>query len=617
MRFGMKLRRSGIAGEDLKFSWSRGLLFLLIMVSCVFLAVLSMTTVYSSDDYLYSTYMDHSVSEYIQLMKEHYLTFNGRVFVHIIAHLILHFGNILFTIFVLLSFILIPVTVGKMEQVRKEDDIAVTVLLFVTAVLTLPRAVMVNGVLWISGFCNYALPTVMVVVQIRLLQRCISERGSRFRISDFLFYFYTFLCGATTEQMGIVSVLLSLYFLLRCLLQNRNRFFFFLFVCVSDICGLLTIFLSPATRTRVDTETLSDNLPILQHMEKQIASQAAVFGEYTSVLIWLGVLFLCTGYLLIRRKRRWITGLLLVLIPVFFLVILYLSEEKDRVTSYVVLLCLLLVLAVVHRSMGWSELFLVELAALASVGVMLFTGSTGHRIFLPFCLCILAASAGIFAEFLWSVRWGICVGILLMGSLLSFFVISQQLPGYLHNYEVDLRNQADALQARQTGVHYYCIDYDEKYTHIKAYNKGYFYNAYLKSAGLNPDETKIYFYSESLPSVYVGGERAVSPALAGKKGGWLLPLRSIIEGMGGRVEVQKGWAYNMEIILDGRTFHYSADGDTAVIRWEDDSGQEYSGKGEISQDYFSVCLSEHIFTEAFGLRVTHDGSRIDVARVGE
>lgn len=139
----------------------------------------------------------------------------------------------------------------------------------------------------------------------------------------------------------------------------------------------------------------------------------------------------------------------------------------------------------------------------------------------------------------------------------------------------------------------------------------------MKSAGLNPDETKIYFYSESLPSVYVGGERAVSPALAGKKGGWLLPLRSIIEGMGGRVEVQKGWAYNMEIILDGRTFHYSADGDTAVIRWEDDSGQEYSGKGEISQDYFSVCLSEHIFTEAFGLRVTHDGSRIDVARVGE
>ena len=164
MRFEMKFQRSESTNRVfLKFSWSRGFLFLMIMISCVFLAILSMTTVYSSDDYWYSTFMDDGVSEYLNLMKEHYLTFNGRVFVHFIAQLILHSGNILFTVFTITLFTLIPIAAAGMDRRTTADDIAITVLVFLIGILALPRAVMVNGVLWISGFCNYALSAAMIL----------------------------------------------------------------------------------------------------------------------------------------------------------------------------------------------------------------------------------------------------------------------------------------------------------------------------------------------------------------------------------------------------------------------------------------------------------------------
>ena len=256
----------------------------------------------------------------------------------------------------------------------------------------------------------------------------------------------------------------------------------------------------------------------------------------------------------------------------------------------------------------------MQLAALASVGAMLFTGSTGDRIFLPFCLCILTVSARILAEFLKNMNFAVCACILLTGTLVSFYLISEQLPGYLHNYDVDLQNRADAARARQTGVHYYCIDYDEEYTHIKAYNKGYFYNAYLESEGLDKDKTKVYFYSRELPAVYVEGERAISPAFAGKNGEWLLPLRSIIEAMGGSIEVQKGWANNMEILFDDRVYHYRARANTVELTWEDEKGQAQSAAGGICRDYFSVCMSEKLYEDVFGLHVTHSSGRIDVTR---
>ncbi len=613
----MKLEKSKITDWiDLELSWQKGLPFFFTAISCVFLAILSMTTVYSSDDYWYSTFMDGSIEEYVSMMKEHYLTFNGRVFVHFIAQFILHFGNVLFTLFTISISVLIPAAAYKIRRPAEEngDDLFISVLLFVMGVLILPRAVIVNGFLWISGFCNYALPTAMVVLEILLLQNFCSEKERRLQKRDFLTCLYVFLCAATTEQMGIAAVLMSLFFLLHCLLHNRKRTAACLLASTGGVLGLLSIFLSPATRARVQTETLEDEASFFVHMKTQLAGQAELLGEYTSVLLWLAVLFICTGGLLIFRKRKVIAGLGMACIPVCLLFLLYFSRGISPLLPYAGILCFLLVQAAAYQRMGYNGLSLLQIAALGSVGVMLLTGSTGHRIFLPFCLCILAVLSQVLAELLKNVRTAVCMGILILMSCLSFASISVQMPGYLHNYEVDFRNRLDAAQARRTGVHYYCVDYDEEYTHIKAYDRGYFYNSYLKSEGLNSETVKVYFYSEKLPAVYVGSERAASPALPGKEGEWLLPLRNIIETLGGSIELPEGWTDRMEITLDGRVYYYSAKDTTAVLCWKDDSGEKHRVEGSVSRDFFAVCLSEKIYQEAFDLKVICQDDRIDVVR---
>lgn len=53
---------------------------------------------------------------YFGMMKEHYLTCNGRNLVHFFAQLILHFGNWLFVIFAVGIFLLIPLSVDKIRS---------------------------------------------------------------------------------------------------------------------------------------------------------------------------------------------------------------------------------------------------------------------------------------------------------------------------------------------------------------------------------------------------------------------------------------------------------------------------------------------------------------------
>ncbi len=64
----------------------KALLFLLIIICLALVAFLAGITVYSSDDYWYSTFMDGGVARYFGMMKEHYLTCNGRNLVHFLRN---------------------------------------------------------------------------------------------------------------------------------------------------------------------------------------------------------------------------------------------------------------------------------------------------------------------------------------------------------------------------------------------------------------------------------------------------------------------------------------------------------------------------------------------------
>ena len=122
----------------------------------------------SADDFWYSTFLDGGVAQFLELSRYHYEVFNGRVLVHLAAQVILHFGRWCFALFGLLCCLAIPLAALKAAQ-RPRGQVPACLALFGAGVLALPRALLVEGLLWTSAFCNYALPTAMIVGELLLL----------------------------------------------------------------------------------------------------------------------------------------------------------------------------------------------------------------------------------------------------------------------------------------------------------------------------------------------------------------------------------------------------------------------------------------------------------------
>ena len=61
----------------------------------------------------------------------------------------------------------IPLAALKAAQ-RPRGQVPACLALFGAGVLALPRALLVEGLLWTSAFCNYALPTAMIVGELLL-----------------------------------------------------------------------------------------------------------------------------------------------------------------------------------------------------------------------------------------------------------------------------------------------------------------------------------------------------------------------------------------------------------------------------------------------------------------
>ena len=594
-------------------SGSRKMPLLIILLAAAFSLIifLALTTVYSSDDYWYSTFMDHGAAAYFQMMKEHYLTFNGRMLVHFAAQLILHFGNTLFALFLAGCCALIPAAMHAMgkEGDRDADGLLLCMLLFLTGVLLLPRSFVVSGLLWISASCNYVLPTVMVVGEVLLLQRFTGREERRFYPADLLTLGFCFLCGATTEQMGAAAVGVAGLFALKSLVLKKKRVWACLLAAACACCGVLTIFLSPATRQRMAEETVGDmtvGSGFMQHMKNQLNLQAVTFSQSPFIIAVFGALFFFTGWLLFRKKDlpKWVAGAWLALSAASLLA-LCAANGKLFLLAYLAVIGLTALQALIWFVRGYEGMAFVLLAGLGSAGVILFTTSGGERTFLPFCLCLLAVLAPALMTLLEEIPWAMARGgAVLALSLLSFAVTGIQLPGYWHNYRVDQINQEAAARAGETGELYYFMDYDKSYTHIKPYEDGYFYTSWVESTGIDPSVCRVYFYGKGLPNVYVAGERAQSPARPGAGGAWLLPLREIMERLGGSLELGDNAGDHILIRLGGQEYTYAAQGAQATVQWQE-GGAAHRAGGERSQNYYAACISEDLLTEAFGLRITH------------
>lgn len=589
--------------EELRFAAVLGTVALLAVAWLAFISV------YSADDFWYSTFFDHGLSGYFALMEEHYQLFNGRVLVHVAAQLLLYLGRWAYALTCAGLCLWMPLSVALAEG-RSREEGGMAAALFAIGLLAMPLSMMREGMFWLSAFCNYVLPTAMICGELFLLRR-MRERGHCDWKTGALLCVYAFCCGATTEQSGLVAALVPLYYFLSALGKGRLRTVTLLQVLCA-LGGLGTIFLSPATQIRTEAElNINAALSMPERLEGHFGRAADLLTEN-----WMPVLLLALALLLVgvlagqRTGKKWpvLCGALSAALAVALFPV-----AEARLWLFLALFVLLLASAVVLLILGRETTAGLLLCALASVAVMLPTNSVASRTLLPFYLYLLLGVALLAGELLQQLPEPWRFGLPFLSAALAVAVLAPTLAGFWYNYQLDLQNRQAAREAAATGELRYCIDYDMNYTWRKPYSESYIYLSYLDSAGLgDKEDLKVYFFSEDMPNVYVRGQQVGLPAPPRASGGYFLPLRGVIEALGGSIGMNES---DLAVELGGQVYilDFPVLG-TARLVWTAADGNRHEMTGDTSLGYYSVCLAEDFFTQCFGLQVVQrDAGRIEVS----
>jgi len=92
-----------------------------VLLPVAFIGMITFISVYSADDFSYSTYFNNGIGGYVDMMVNHYQTMNGRVIVHVVAHLLLYFGNVSYSAFAILLTCFTPWITARAAGLSKKS----------------------------------------------------------------------------------------------------------------------------------------------------------------------------------------------------------------------------------------------------------------------------------------------------------------------------------------------------------------------------------------------------------------------------------------------------------------------------------------------------------------
>ena len=573
-----------------------------LAVAFVLLGVMSALTLWSADDMLYATFLDSGWREYARLLSWHYQEFNGRVLVHIAAQVILHFPIWAFVLASLAAALTIPLAAGAAAGLQRRQ-LSLAAAVFLCCLPAIPARIFCQGWFWISAFCNYVLPTAMLCLLILLAGGLEGDGWGR----KAAFVLMAAACGASTEQSGAVAVVLTVYYLVRAIVKRRGVGTACA-ACVFSGAGLASIFFSPATRERMNTEMKIGSLrELVEKLMKELEPAAGEFDEGLLIPALFAALFILTGVIAARRlKKRWPVpvGAVLALLPVAALF----TEGPVRAWLYAALCVAAAVGAGCLIALGRETPGLLVFTGLAALGVILLTNSAGERTLLPLCLYLLAAVAVLAAPELGRLGTGGLAAFMAALTAVSVAASVPLLTGMAKNYRIELENRENIEEARTAGVLLYNIDYDMTYTWTKC--DGMFKEEYLRKNGLAED-MPVYFYTRLRPNVYAGGVPHF-PVLQTEEGEDYITIR-VVEFLGGSVEPLNASYSDLRVVTPWREcFVTSPEPDRAVFTWTEDGVEQTLEARRIPKDgrtYFPL----EVYTRALGLQVTFDGTDYYVA----
>ncbi len=553
-----------------------GFLFIIELLMVLFVAICLSFCILQSDDYSYAAYFQDGIGNFLKLTKEHYLNINGRALVHFFLQITLalpSFMAVLIKSAVLFSTGFLSFKASRLQK----ENTAVYLIAFYALILLWGNNTLKETLMWTSGFFNYIFPALLVFLALYF-----HTKGSKWQ------YLLFFLSGATTEQWGISSaVIITSYIVFTASKRERKSFVTYL-PSLSALLGYITIFLSPATLSRISVSghaTVSESLFDIPRLSKAFLTQ----GSAVTVII----IFILTALLTAVIKKGMFRGLYSLILPLAL--ILSLPLHHSYMATFITLLigicsCSLLLFSKKHAYAGS-----VFMGAAASMLIMLPTNTFDYRITCPAALLLTVGSIMLILELnIPKKALAFSVISLLLIAVLAFY---PSFTGFYKNYAIEKTNLDAIKQAKETKALNYCIDYDKNYAMRQMFNDGWFYNEFISLYKL--EDCNIYLDSKNAKTLYLDTKPLKAKAIA-SQGEVYVPLRAFVKEMGGSIVNEN----SIKFTLNGKTLTY-LDG---ILMYINDLGKEkYLIADNVSlHDFYTLYIKLDVLNTAFNTTVSID-----------
>lgn len=578
----------------------------LLLAMALHLLVNIQITVYS-DDYWYGTFFQDGLAGFLRNTVSHYLTNNGRVYVHILIPILLLFDTKLFA---LLSPVLTALIFLLALRVQDKSVRGGTLLLGagmgLLSLLGSEIQYLRMALYWLSAYFNYAFPLLFPLLVLWGMERVQEEKCSRLGFAALCLN--AVLAGAGTEQCGLVSlILVTGWWLLRAWRREPAKKGLCLFPLLTAT-GYLTILCAPGSHARmargIDGGIFSALHPAV-FAERFFDVMGYLCGyEYWNLLF--AVFCLLTALVCLTDRslpRHLLSGF-----PVAGMVLLLSVLGLERPLAVLTVLFTLYLAVTLLFFPEYQTTGLLLLGAGASVMMLVITTLYYARTFFP-CLILLLAVC-------WSLLFRLlpkCYGPAAAGALIGLGVVflARYLPiyqGYAANREVVDRNLQAIEAARTEGELTLSVDLEADYRFTMFFEGHYFLSNFLRYYGL-PQDIPLRFTSEiwDVSGLRVGERESTFPALE-KDGELLIPIEFLFQAAGGVCEFHwtdytffisfRGWDYTL--YEDGRLVQHLPSGEQRVV----DSG--CVPRMPYSYTYTLLYLPAEDFQRCFGIVFDYD-----------
>lgn len=524
---------------------------LILALLLVVVIVLCFLVVPYGDDYYYGTafqrgYLQHKLLEYTEM--------NGRVLVHLWDELTLLFDVWLYRL--LAPAMLLACAFLACRRGNRYWQAAMTLALFCTLNVQLLR----EAFLWITGFFNYVYPVLMCLIVTKLQEKRLATEKT-----PWYYYAIAFVAGATTEQGGLMALLLLILPTVYDKVQGKvaaiEKPVFYL--PIATTLGWFSVMLAPGVFNRMEH---MGEFGLGERLWNNFGLRAQEIMGADGFWFLPAILLLLIGITAIGDKKvaNWLR--LMPLASLFMTAVGLglpgnLFGKPLSVYACILAIVLILVWAVsvaTVRHYKWACIFAV--VGLASQGIMLpiagssFRTTFGAAIFLIFACVQLAAVV---------VRYYkpkyLRVGFLTAAALAGLFMVAPTIGGYWSNKAIHDANIASCKQGAKTGSEIVInTEADVQYGFTLHYTYSY-YVPYFRQYYHIPPEAKLYYENKDYLPLYLGQEKQTHYVYT-QDGKQYLPLRPLAEAMGGYVTWEDDYTtliFNNEPhIMDNKTNLY-------------------------------------------------------------